>query len=181
MGVFKHVNIWTNPFLPTKPLQLYTIHSTLLASFPGKPLNYCVALTLQADFSNPYLLLWVELVHGVPIPHTIVHYLLYAVPCMLCRHVLVTVTTEGSSVPLSMMISPSERISLGFFMIVSAWVASYKGLSGWVDQPCCILFSQSHANKFEAFNLSPLAAFVCLSQWMKAASMHAWTTYICKE
>ena len=154
-----------------------TIHSTLLASFPGKPLNYCVALTLQAALSNPYLLLWVELMHGVPIPHTIVHYLLYAVPCMLCRHVLVTVTTEGSSVPLSMMISPSERTLLGFFMIVSAWVASYKGLSGWVDQPCCILFSQSHANKFEAFNLSPLAAFVCLSQWMKAASVHAWTTY----
>ena len=41
------------------------------------------------------------------------------VPCMLCRHVLVVVTTERSSVPATM--SPSERrIIHGSFTIVSA-------------------------------------------------------------
>ena len=47
---------------------------------------------------------------------------LCAVPYMLCRHVLVVVTTERNSVTLSMMLSSSERTLLGFFMIVSAWV-----------------------------------------------------------
>ena len=44
---------------------------------------------------------------------------LCAVPCMLCRHVLVVVTTERSSVPAT--ISHSEgRIIHGSFTIVSA-------------------------------------------------------------
>ena len=44
---------------------------------------------------------------------------LCTVPCMLCRHVLVVVTTEWSSVPATM--SPSEgRIIHGSFTIVSA-------------------------------------------------------------
>ncbi len=44
---------------------------------------------------------------------------LCAVPCMLCRHVLVVVTTEQSSVPAT--ISHSEgRIIHGSFTIVSA-------------------------------------------------------------
>ena len=107
--VYMHVQ--TNPFVPTEPL--CTI-STLLASFPWKPIISVGHWLCRLTFSNACLLLWVELVPDLPI--------LCSVPYILCRHVLVAVTTERSSVPPSMKLSPSERTLLGFFTIVSAWV-----------------------------------------------------------
>ena len=51
--------------------------------------------------------------------HTVSGVRCISVPCMLCRYVLVVVTTEWSSVPATM--SPSEgRIIHGSFTIVSA-------------------------------------------------------------
>ena len=55
------------------------------------------------------------------------------------------VTTERNSVPLSMMLSSSERTLLGFFMIVSAWVIN-KDTLGVCPVGCreCIRFFYIH-------------------------------------
>ena len=67
------------------------------------------------------------------------------VPCMLCRHVLVVVTTEQSSVLTSMIISPSERTLLGFFMTVS--VCINVAMKAWMMKKIHLVGIRENANQ----------------------------------